>query len=499
MDKNYSLEKVIVKVEKDEEDFQEDQSVFNCEEHNLGQDYPVDVEDIKIEEPGIKHENEENPQYNPLLIRKNFQPPMVTIKTREINFETVYVEDTNPIFDKEHLILRHLNDNVNFFIHFIAMDNNIASELNKPVNERKTKNSAKEPADEITLRRRRLNAERVRAYRKRKKALGLKLSSQAELHSDSLEKVGRLSTDDMSSTSTDPESSVGSNKLMFKSNEPISEKILHKRRLNRERCRRYRQRHKLLVLNPHNFQEELKKSKVQIKRSKKYECDYCKHKFSHKNALLVHINKHMTTKYRCEICSKSYISKEGLSLHTARHTGDMPYECEICASKFGVKFTYDNHMRIHNGEKPFACNVCSSKFREKSQLTVHQRIHSGDKPYTCNFCSAKFRHSGNLKAHIRTHTNERPFSCEKCSAKFRDPSTLRRHKQIHSGEKREKRYSCEICSCKLRDSYNLKIHIRRHTGERPFACQICFLKFIEKRSLNKHMKIHQKKIKEEKL
>lgn len=52
------------------------------------------------------------------------------------------------------------------------MDNDTASESNNPVNEGKTKNSAKISDDELILRRKRQNAERFRAYRERKKALG---------------------------------------------------------------------------------------------------------------------------------------------------------------------------------------------------------------------------------------------------------------------------------------------------------------------------------------
>ncbi|XP_045453805.1 uncharacterized protein LOC123663145 [Melitaea cinxia] len=44
-------------------------------------------------------------------------------------------------------------------------------ELNKPVNKEKTKDSAKISDDELILRRKRQNAERVRAYRERKKGL----------------------------------------------------------------------------------------------------------------------------------------------------------------------------------------------------------------------------------------------------------------------------------------------------------------------------------------
>ena len=60
---------------------------------------------------------------------------------------------------------------VNVVVHLIVMDNDTASESNKPVNERKTKNSAKISDDELILRRKRQNAERVHACRERKRLL----------------------------------------------------------------------------------------------------------------------------------------------------------------------------------------------------------------------------------------------------------------------------------------------------------------------------------------
>lgn len=58
---------------------------------------------------------------------------------------------------------------VNVLVHLIVMDNDTGSESNKPMNEGKTKNSAKISDDELILRRKRQNSERVRASRERKK------------------------------------------------------------------------------------------------------------------------------------------------------------------------------------------------------------------------------------------------------------------------------------------------------------------------------------------
>ncbi|GBP88897.1 hypothetical protein EVAR_102910_1 [Eumeta japonica] len=102
------------------------------------------------------------------------------------------------------------------------MDNDTASESNKPVNEEKTKDNAKISDDELILRRKRQNAERGRAYRERKKG-----------------------------SRGGPSSSPECNTSIAQSGEPVSkntvlEKTLHQKRLNAERCRRYRQKRKRL-------------------------------------------------------------------------------------------------------------------------------------------------------------------------------------------------------------------------------------------------------------
>ncbi|CAG9563093.1 unnamed protein product [Danaus chrysippus] len=93
---------------------------------------------------------------------------------------------------------------------------------NKTDNEGKTKNIGIESDDEIILRRKRQNAERVRAFRERKRA-GLQSTSPAEANSQML-------------------------KIMDPGPEDIVDiKILHQKQLNAERCRRYREKRKRLI------------------------------------------------------------------------------------------------------------------------------------------------------------------------------------------------------------------------------------------------------------
>ncbi|XP_061379007.1 uncharacterized protein LOC116766476 isoform X3 [Danaus plexippus] len=102
------------------------------------------------------------------------------------------------------------------------MNNDTASMSNKADNKGKINNIGIESDDEIILRRKRQNVERVRACRERKRALGLQSSSPAELKSQKSDKIDSVSEDS------------------------VDIKILHRKQLNAERCRRYRQKRKRL-------------------------------------------------------------------------------------------------------------------------------------------------------------------------------------------------------------------------------------------------------------
>ena len=51
-------------------------------------------------------------------------------------------------------------------------------------------------------------------------------------------------------------------------------------------------------------------------------------------------------------------------------------------------------------------------------------------------------------------------------------------------------YPCPICGKVSRRKDYLRIHLRTHTGERPYYCNYCPHRSIQKSDLNKHLKTH---------
>lgn len=51
---------------------------------------------------------------------------------------------------------------------------------------------------------------------------------------------------------------------------------------------------------------------------------------------------------------------------------------------------------------------------------------------------------------------------------------------------------CILCKKMFASPSHLNIHMRVHTGDRPFACEVCDVKFNTKGNLKRHMIKHMK-------
>lgn len=52
----------------------------------------------------------------------------------------------------------------------------------------------------------------------------------------------------------------------------------------------------------------------------------------------------------------------------------------------------------------------------------------------CPYCDLVLRHPSKIQAHLRTHTDERPYACNMCSLRFRTLHPLKVHiRRAHTG------------------------------------------------------------------
>ena len=123
-------------------------------------------------------------------------------------------------------------------------------------------------------------------------------------------------------------------------------------------------------------------------------------------------------------------------------------------------------------------------------LETHIDIkHNDNKSHKCNLCKESFGHSSNLKIHMEgSHDMTRPNKCENCSKTFNSEERLNHHfARFHELR------NCQTCPhCKKQFSRR-KAHEpicqSNSNSERPrFQCQHCDKVYLDKGSLNKHLK-----------
>lgn len=80
-------------------------------------------------------------------------------------------------------------------------------------------------------------------------------------------------------------------------------------------------------------------------------------------------------------------------------------------------------------------------------------------------------------------------TCEICERKFVNGKTLSKHvKSVHL---KIKPFICSVCGFKCSRKSVLEIHVRQHKGEKPLACNICPFKTRDQSSLKQHKRRHQ--------
>uniref|UniRef100_A0A0K2U926 Zinc finger protein 99like [Pundamilia nyererei] n=1 Tax=Lepeophtheirus salmonis TaxID=72036 RepID=A0A0K2U926_LEPSM len=193
------------------------------------------------------------------------------------------------------------------------------------------------------------------------------------------------------------------------------------------------------LLETSRFKIKESQQKIVFRRSdpkKRYECDKCCKKFTHRSLLECHIsNVHEGIKpYCCHLCGKSISTRANLRLHILRHDENRPkFICELCGKEFLNKQTLKEHVLYSHEktpkEKNYGCEICGKKFWLRKELNKHIKlVHNKIYDYKCDICSRPFGTGTHLKTHKKTvHDKIYEYKCHLCSVEYGHQQSLKKH------------------------------------------------------------------------
>ena len=249
-----------------------------------------------------------------------------------------------------------------------------------------------------------------------------------------------------------------------------------------------------------------------------YQCDYCKKYCKSYNSMVEHMRKHpgksANLLLECDKCGGKFYNRKQLWRHKKKPSCDMngvqlPVQektliCDICKRAF----LKTEHLSIHmkrNHTNQHKCGYCWKKFLSDMTLHTHMRrihpkeyeIYSAMKPipdkmhkdkYVCSVCGAELSRKASLKYHMLTHSEEeKPYACNICDMRFITQHVLKKHTYRHTGERP---YKCDLCNKYFISSNTLLCHKRTHGGKKPHKCKICGNCYAYSNGLYTHMLWH---------
>ncbi|XP_051163931.1 zinc finger protein Xfin-like isoform X2 [Leptopilina boulardi] len=258
------------------------------------------------------------------------------------------------------------------------------------------------------------------------------------------------------------------------------------------------------------------------KESEIYQCDKCPEKFNNKRSLHKHGVKHINLK--CSVCDVEYESLEKLSEHRIEHVTEGVLT-EEDLRKDAEEWNIIDDKDEMDQKNELKCPHCPLLFSYKKSLLKHIETH-GIK-FTCKICGNEFLKREQLAKHLENHVRPKSFKCTQCNKVFGNELTLRNHliatnhKTILQGQeydpnKRLKRHAAKAAQKiidkikiedesdydeegKKKDHDELKSPKRMYNKKLLFECETCNKKCSSKQSLTKHMELHVKDEKNDKI
>ncbi|KAK3799750.1 hypothetical protein RRG08_025365 [Elysia crispata] len=267
-------------------------------------------------------------------------------------------------------------------------------------------------------------------------------------------------------------------------------------------------------------------------REQPYACDVCGRKFSFASCLrrhlIVHdrseqssmpkIKSHNSSRKKsqldagicfcCEDCGKKFAGLDSLHDHICHHVGILPYKCPDCGKQYANLLDLRQHKKdVHRAckdSRDHICEVCGKVFQQLKHLKVHMSGHSQTLAWICEVCGSRFSSLPKLKKHqtVKCEAIPRLQECDECHVSFTSSAELKRHKLAsHDGPSANdlevftgvptklnlQNYECLDCHKVFSRYRHLRKHRQSCMKETTFSCATCGEKFLEIKTLEKHI------------
>lgn len=225
-----------------------------------------------------------------------------------------------------------------------------------------------------------------------------------------------------------------------------------------------------------------------------FRCEECECLFKQFGDFISHQSSHIFGSHRCPHCHVKFSKIDQIKKHLSfSHPFVKGLECKLCIKIFKTYDTYINHLKLKHPEASGStityidCPICHKNFSNNYQFYLHRRIHNNVSS-SCNICGMNVK---NLSSHMNSHTKSVSYLCKECGFSYINKSSLNAHlKRNHMGD-RAKQHRCPKCTKAFISSSDLRAHMSRvHQGERKFACKFCQKVYKNKVTLTYHLRKH---------